>query len=141
MSSRTPPSPGFKRQVVVRLDAEQWPLLERAVSKHGSIQAAVVEALRALADLADEAPEPQETSAKTPERGKSKEETPDGSPSQEQGEEEITAREAADLLNLKPGTVRGYIRSGRLPGRYDGEPDWRGWFTTRKAVDAYRSRS
>jgi hypothetical protein len=41
---------------------------------------------------------------------------------------------------LKSGTVRGYIRSGRLPGRYDGDPTWRGWVTTRGAVEAYRAK-
>ena len=54
--------------------------------------------------------------------------------------EEITAREAAAILGIKPDSVRGYIRSGRLPGRYDGEPTWRGWLTTREAVDRSRGR-
>jgi hypothetical protein len=46
-------------------------------------------------------------------------------------DEEIPAREAAHLLGLKGGTVRGYIRSGRLSGSYNGEPNWNGWLTTR----------
>jgi hypothetical protein len=54
--------------------------------------------------------------------------------------EEITAREAATILGIKPDSVRGYIRCGRLPGRYDGEPTWAGWLTTREAVDRYRGR-
>lgn len=53
---------------------------------------------------------------------------------------ELTAREAGALLGLKASTISGYIRSGRLPERYDGEPSWGGWMTTRAAVEAYRSR-
>jgi hypothetical protein len=41
------------------------------------------------------------------------------------------------ILGLKASTIKGYIRSGRLAGHYDGEPRWRGWLTTRPAVDAY----
>jgi hypothetical protein len=51
--------------------------------------------------------------------------------------EEIRAREAAKLLGLKTDTVSGYIRSGRLPGRYDAAPGWRGWLTPRGAVIEY----
>lgn len=51
--------------------------------------------------------------------------------------EEIRVREAAKLLGLKTDTVSGYIRSGRLPGRYDAAPSWRGWLTTRGAVTEY----
>ena len=54
--------------------------------------------------------------------------------------EELTAREAANALGLKTSTVSGYIRSGRLPGRYEGAPTWRGWMTTRSAVDEYLKR-
>jgi hypothetical protein len=52
-------------------------------------------------------------------------------------EERIHAREAAALLDLKTGTVKGYIRSGRLPGHYEYGPEG-GWFTTRAAVTRYR---
>lgn len=54
-------------------------------------------------------------------------------------DDEIPARDAANMLGLKTSTVSGYIRSGRLAGRYAGEPSWQGWLTTRSAVDAYRA--
>jgi len=44
----TPGKAGFKRQVVFRIDADEWPLLEAAAREHGSIQAAVLAGLRAL---------------------------------------------------------------------------------------------
>ncbi len=59
----------------------------------------------------------------------------------ENADEEIRAREAARLLGLKTDTVAGYIRSGRLPGRYDAAPTWQGWVTTRAAVHAYQHRT
>jgi len=43
----------------------------------------------------------------------------------------------SSMLGLKTSTINGDIRSGRLPGRYDGEPHWRGWLTTRQAVADY----
>jgi hypothetical protein len=130
---------GFRRQIVVRLDAEQWPLLQSAAAEHGSIQRAVVAALQALVQQA--APEP-----KKPHRGKRvKPSVPEATEKaaddeNESHDEEISAREAATILGIKPDSVRGYIRSGRLPGRYDGEPTWGGWLTTREAVDRYRGR-
>lgn len=43
---------GFKRQVVFRISAEEWPLLAAAAHEHGSIQAAVLAGIRALATSA-----------------------------------------------------------------------------------------
>src|SRR5919108_1527311 len=51
-----PPDPqktGFKRQVVFRISTDDWPLLQQAAQEHGSIQAAVLAGLRALAQSAD----------------------------------------------------------------------------------------
>jgi hypothetical protein len=41
-----PSSPSFRRQVVFRIDAEEWPLLETLVREHGSMQAGILAALR-----------------------------------------------------------------------------------------------
>lgn len=139
MHPLNPKNTGFKRQVVFRIDADDWPLLQQAASEHGSIQAAVLAGLHTITAQAAEpsAPEPDSEAA------------PDGDPKPPAAtqpgdgldpEEEIPAREAAALLGLKRNTVAGYIRSGRLPGRYDGEPTWRGWLSTRAAVEAYQKR-
>jgi septal ring-binding cell division protein DamX len=148
MSSRPQTPPGFRRQVVVRLDLEQWSLLEDAVAAHGSIQGAVMAGLRALTTTSEEAaPETERTAAKqekptkaTPARKAETQLAPKSSPAEDESKE-IPAREAAQLLGLKSSTVRSYIRSGRLPGRYDGDPTWNGWMTTREAVARYRSAS
>ena len=58
MHTPTPSQAGFKRQVVFRIDADDWPLLEAAAREHGSIQAAVLAGLRALAAGVTE-PDPQ----------------------------------------------------------------------------------
>ena len=130
-----------------RLDLEHWPLLERAVKAHGSIQGAVLAGLQALGEPAVESPagpEPEaRPSPRTPQRERTKRARPGpaapAAPVVEPGDdEEIPARVAARMLGLKSGTVRGYIRSGRLTGRYDGEPSFRGWLTTPDAVDEYR---
>src|SRR5437763_279285 len=128
MHAPAPANAGFKRQVVFRLAPEEWSLLEAAVSRYGTIQAAVVAGLRALGG-APPLDEPiTETvfapavSAKAPasaehERGRS------SSVEKTAREvEELTAREAAKALGLKTSTVSGYIRSGRLSGRYDAAP-------------------
>src|SRR4051812_32294483 len=135
MSSRIQQSSGFKRQVVFRIGAEDWPLLEQAVAQFGSIQAAVLAGLRSLASPAGgekDLPEEQvEPAAQRPARAG----RPKGLPQEAEREpetndaEEILARDAAAMLGLKSGTVRGYIRSGRLPGRYDRDPNWLGWVT------------
>jgi len=134
---------GFRRQIVVRLDTEQWPLLESAAAAHGSIQRAVVAALQALVQPPTVEPEKEPPEQKPTERTEPST-RPTGAEKadhqRKRGDEEITAREAATLLGIKPDSVRGYIRSGRLPGRYDGEPTWRGWLTTRGAVETYRSK-
>ena len=145
MSADTPTPRGFKRQVVFRLDLEHWPLLEQAVAAHGSIQAAVLAGLRALgtpqADpLLAKASQPSQPAGKTREQRKEPEDTRATTAAQTNADEEIPARDAARLLGLKTGTVSGYIRTGRLPGRYDEAPTWLGWLTTRAAVDAYRTR-
>jgi hypothetical protein len=146
MNPDTPTPRGFRRQVVFRLDLEHWPLLEKAIAAHGSIQAAVIAGLEALGTPAAD---PPQTKAKRPvppvekprrERGKVIEERGETPAAEANGAEEIPARDAARLLGLKTGTVSGYIRTGRLPGRYDEAPTWHGWLTTRAAVEAYRSR-
>jgi len=142
-----PPNPGqagFKRQVVFRIGADDWPLLEAAAREHGSIQAAVLAGIRALThpvasgtapteETANPAAEPESATRVRPHPA-AKAARPNADP-----DEEIPAREAAAVLGLKPGTISGYIRSGRLPGRYDAEPHWRGWLTTRGAITAYRA--
>lgn len=138
MNAPTPASPGFKRQVVFRLGVEEWPLLEAAVSEHGSMQAALLAGLRALNPTPEERDPTEETRQKPrPSRRKPKRKAAKSERSRE--EEEMSARDAAQLLGVKPDTVRGYIRTGRLPGRYEGEPTWRGWLTTRAAVESYRA--
>ena len=133
------PPPGFKRQVVFRLDHEHWPLLEHAIAAHGSIQAAVLAGLRSLAAPVEVENKPADGGERAVERISPKAEV--AKPEAEEPDGEIPAREAAQILGLKTGTVRGYIRSGRLSGRYDGEPSWLGWLTTRKAVSTHRSCS
>jgi hypothetical protein len=132
---------GFKRQVVFRIGTEDWPLLERAVDQFGSIQAAVVAGLRELASVPegsvqDAGAEPSQKPSSRRAEGKSARPKTSRSP-EPSTHEEIPAREAAEILGLKSGTVRGYIRSGRLAGRYDAEPTWLGWLTTRGAVEEY----
>src|SRR5258708_3380067 len=148
MRSSQPGDNGFKRQVVFRVGSADWPLLERAAREHGSIQAAMLAGLHALqtaakpaerprADVASVAkPRPRKT---RPAASKPRESAP-AAPAEEPRDPdgEIRAREATQLLGVKAGTASGYIRSGRLPGRYDGSPTWRGWVTTRAAVDRYR---
>lgn len=138
-----PPAPRnqslFKRQIVFRIDSDDWPLLEQAAAEHGSIQAALIAALHALTNgqpslsqrAHHEAPRPVDAAAREERARDAKE---------EEEEVEITAREAARILGLKRDTVAGYIRSGRLPGRYDGAPTWRGWVTNPAAVLAYQKR-
>jgi hypothetical protein len=138
-----PANTGFKRQIVFRVNAEEWPLLEAAAAEHGSIQAAVIAALKGLATKASE-PSAAKPVRRDDARSASESATPAPAlkapiPATRDPGEELTARDAAQLLGLKTSTVSGYIRSGRLAGHYDGEPSWRGWLTTRAAVDAYRS--
>lgn len=141
MQPGTPPGSGFKRQVVIRVSADEWPLLEQAAAEHGSLQAALLAGLRALAR-----PQSEPKAKPVPKRVAE----PAGVPSapiaapQEgpsvDSAEEIHAREAAKLLGLKTSTVCGYIHSGRIRGRYDDAPTWQGWMTTRGAVDTYQRR-
>ena len=142
MDPGTPQEPAFKRQVVFRIGAEDWTLLQAAARAHGSIQAALVAALRSLAASSEAVAEPSGSAAPSELRPDARRSgrTPAASPPppSTRNQDEIPSREAAKILGLKAGTVRGYIRAGRLPGRYDGEPDYRGWLTTRGAVDAYR---
>jgi hypothetical protein len=146
MHSRTPGQAGFKRQVVFRIDADDWPLLQAAVREHGSIQAAMLAGIRALttAPTGTDAPAkkpPSRSASPKPAKPTPAPETPAApTASVADPSEEISAREAAVLLGLKTSTVGGYIRSGRLAGRYDAEPSWRGWLTTRSAVTEYQQR-
>jgi hypothetical protein len=124
----------FKRQVVFRIGTDDWPLLERAAYEHGSIQAAILAGLHAL------------DKARQSQTGRDRTETPASTAptrpavSHEAENEEITAREAARILRLKADTVRGYIRSGRLPGHYNETLGSSGWVTSRAAVTAYQRR-
>ena len=61
------PKADFKRQVVFRVGAEDWALLEAASREHGSQQAAIIAALRALGGSGP------------PERGQPEPGVPDGS--------------------------------------------------------------
>lgn len=152
---------GFKRQVVFRIGADDWPTLEAAAREHGSIQAAVLAGIRALNPARPATPgEAPDTTAGQAESGQakavpktvlkrkrrrretpaSKTPAPSPEPAALDADEEIRARDAARLLGLKTGTVSGYIRSGRLSGRYDEAPTWLGWLTTRGAVSDYQAR-
>ena len=129
----TPPTQGFKRQVVFRVAPEEWALLQAAAKQHGSIQAALIASIQALA------PQPQKTQP-APKKPTTRRTHAAPHKAARSANDEITAREAAQLLGLQTSTVKGYIRSGRLTGRYDGEPTWRGWLTTRSAVESYARR-
>jgi excisionase family DNA binding protein len=118
-------------------------LLQAAAAEHGSIQAAVIAGLHALrpegTETSDEPPDPLPTSAPGEALALGE---PDGLEATDtrpglEPDDEITAGEAAELLGLKANTIRGYIRTGRLPGRYDAAPDWRGWLVNRQAVTEY----
>lgn len=140
---------GFKRQIVVRVGPDDWPLLQHAAAEHGSYQAALIAGLRALATPASPA-----GSTSNPLKAKVEPKAPrnlgpgrtDAHPASVPPpppihlDEEIRAREAAKLLGLATSTVAGYIRSGRMPGRHDQAPTWLGWVTTRRAVETYRTR-
>ena len=136
-----PAQPGVKRQVVFRVRPEDWDLLQAAAAEHGSIQAAVIAGIRALRQSPGRVVEPPIVVPNEPRAG-AEPEAPDRAEEQSafEASDEITAREAAELLGVKADTVRGYIRSGRLPGRYVGEPDWRGWLTSQVAVTNYAAR-
>lgn len=137
-----PPNPGdaaFKRQVVFRISADEWPLLEAAASEHGSIQAAILAGLHALADerasAGDDPAEPPTAEAEREPAAQAEDQA-----AAEDPDEEIRAREAAEILGLTRGTVAGYIRSGRLAGRHDNTLSGSGWVTTLRAVRAYQRR-
>ena len=137
MHTPTPGKAGFKRQVVFRIDADDWPLLEAAAREQGSIQAAVLAGIRALNPTRNK-PATEDAPAKPkPTRRPAK---PASRPTPPPPDEEIRSREAAQILGIKTDTVSAYIRSGRLPGRYDAAPTWRGWLTTRSAVTEYQKR-
>lgn len=138
MHPAKPDDSGFKRQVVFRVGSDDWTLLQRAASEHGSIQAALLAAIRRLAAPPPEPPtaDPATATLTEPDAEPVAEATPTNSDPPD-GREEIGAREAATILGLKTSTISGYIRTGRLPGRYDAEPTWRGWLTTHAAVTAY----
>lgn len=135
MHTRKPASSPFKRQVVVRIAADDWPLLEAAAQEHGSIQAALLAGLHALNQPPRQHVEPEPNARETTEATAATEASPSAPVHRD---EEITAREAANLLELKPGTVRGYIRAGRLTGHYRDTPGSSGWITTRGSVEDYR---
>lgn len=126
----------FKRQVVFRISADDWPLLQAAVQEHGSIQAAVLAGLQALVEtrtVTDEGSAPGAGAGQL-------EPEPAVAAEGMDLDEVLRAREAATLLGLKASTIGAYIRAGRMPGFYDETPGRSGWYTTRGAVEAYRPR-
>ncbi|HZT93907.1 MAG TPA: hypothetical protein VE985_05470 [Gaiellaceae bacterium] len=135
MHPRQPSPAGFKRQVVFRIGTDDWPLLEQAATEHGSIQAAILAGLHALNQPSAEPATTKPAPPETPKPARAAETPPKPSVNRK---EEITAREAASLLKLKAGTVRGYIRSGRISGYYRDTPGSTSWMTTRGAVEDYR---
>jgi Helix-turn-helix domain len=151
MHTTEPGHAGFKRQVVFRIGADDWQLLQAAAAEHGSIQAAVLAGIHALApapseeqrseiaaatDQADTNDEPEPAAKPKPSKAKPARPKPTpAAPTDPDPNEEITCREAAQLLGLKTSTISGYIRSGRLPGYYSDR-----WLTSRRAVEAYRTR-
>jgi predicted DNA-binding transcriptional regulator AlpA len=146
MATPTQAPSGFKRQVVFRLCPEEWPLLEEAVRQHGSIQAAVLAGLRALTsapitEARSKAAAPESSITEVPPPAEKQATRAPSEARSRSGDmtKEITAREAAQLLGLERSTIRSYIRSGRIPGRYEGGPSGRGWLTTRVAAEAYRA--
>jgi hypothetical protein len=160
MHAPSPENAQFKRQIVFRVTPEQWPLLEQAAAKHGSIQAALLAGLRALipdkppatptraaGEAARTAPEQGRVKPSRPKRQRGAnpgkrprkaQPTPKTEVATPSPEEEVMAREAAAVLGLKPSTVKGYIRAGRINGRYDEGPPWRGWVLTRRELERYR---
>lgn len=128
MPTPTSQPSGFKRQVVFRISANDWPLLEHAAQEHGTIQAAILAGLHALT-----AAEPRTTTARAATAAPT-----DAGPSG--AEADVTAREAARILGLKPDTVSSYIRSGRLPGHYRNTLGSMGWVTNQAAITAYQQR-
>ena len=143
MHTSKPPPSGFKRQVVFRIGPDDWPLLEQAAAEHGSIQAAVLAGLRALEATRSTARELGEGGSPHEEPSQGAAEDAPAATDKEippAADEEIRAREAAQILGLKSSTIAGYIRSGRLPGRYDETPGRMGWVTSRAAVKEYKLR-
>src|SRR5579871_4877703 len=124
-----PPAPPsndqFKRQIVFRIGPDDWPLLETAAAEHGSIQSAVLAGLRALKNAEPQLSEESDATAEPA--------APSAADDGGIESDEIRASEAARILGLKTSTVSRYIRTGRLPGRYNGSR----WVTTRSAVAAY----
>jgi hypothetical protein len=143
MHAKTPLPAGFKRQIVFRISADDWPLLEDAAAEHGSIQAAILAGLHALTPTPAKLPPaakpvpPAKRAATKPRKQPVAVPPPDAALDPD---EEIRAREAAKILGIKTGTAAAYIRSGRIPGRYDDPPTWLGWVTTRRAVNDYARR-
>jgi hypothetical protein len=150
MHTPSPESAQFKRQVVFRISAQEWPLLEEAAVRHGSIQAALLAGLRALstdrpasvaetadAHAGDPRPVPAVQRRSKPAGSRR---VVNGRRETQSPNDELTAREAAALLGLASSTVKGYIRRGRIKGRYDESPTWRGWVMTRRELERYRRR-
>jgi hypothetical protein len=139
MHTHTTNQAGFKRQVVFRISADDWPLLESAAAQHGSIQAAILAGLRALAPANESGESEPPPTREQPSSDRLRTAAVWPTSEEERPDEELTAAEAAAELGVMPSTVKGYIRSGRLKGHYDEEPTWRGWVTSRAAVRAYRA--
>jgi len=118
----------------------------RTAREYGSIQAALLAGLKAL-----NAPPEQPAAAEAipaaaarpcPKRKPTQQPPTRAEPPTQtlDPDEEITAREAASQLDLKPSTVKSYIRNGKIDGRYDASPTWRGWVLTRREFERVRKR-
>src|SRR2546430_2571365 len=105
MDAVTPQGAGFKRQVVFRVGLDDWALLQSDAAEHGSIQAAVIAGIRARGYSADDAMVPIAVPALP--SASAEPDEPDGAgerPAVDAGDE-ITAREAAELLGLEAATI------------------------------------
>jgi hypothetical protein len=139
MTDRMHPSP-FRRQVNFRVGADDWPLLEALAREHGGIQAGLLAAVRvyavqrlqvasasppakaAEASPHGEAQSPADSGPETPQPSRSREPFERRRPQAARREVarasvELNVLEAAPVLGLSPGSLRGAIRRGTRPGR------------------------
>ena len=111
------PQAGFRRQVVVRLDAEDWALLEAATKEHGSQQAALIAALRALGGSSPPAAREPSTAQAAPAPAEAPE--PDHQEVEpEQGNWWIAYGELEPRLGLKRAALKRRIAQSGAETRY-----------------------
>lgn len=138
MATARIPAGGFHRQVCFRVGPDDWPHLEALIASHGSLQAAMLAAIRTAArarlehtlapvapparshmvagaaPAADEKPKPQRRHA-TPTRQASA--TRPAQAGTANGLVELNVGEAAALLGLSTDTLRNAIKTNKRPGR------------------------